>query len=119
MSIQRKLLREAFQTGGRPDLAPVHPGELLKEDFLDPLGISQTQLAQAIGVPINRINEIVKGKRNISPETAWLLAEYFDMSVEYWSNIQQYYDLCQAHAVIANKLAQVRPHAQEMLSQRA
>jgi addiction module HigA family antidote len=86
----------------------VHPGEILLEDFTKPMGISQTELAADIGVPIRRINEICLGKRAISPETAWLLAEYFDMSVEFWAGLQQQYDLHVAELTIADKLRRVR-----------
>lgn len=76
-----------------PFMAPVHPGEMLREDFLEPLGISQYRLAQAIGVPARRINEIVHGTRRISADTALRLSRYFRMSDGFWMNLQAHYDL--------------------------
>jgi addiction module HigA family antidote len=76
-----------------PIMAPVHPGEMLMEDFLEPLGITQYRLAQAIGVPARRINEIVHGSRRISADTALRLSRYFGMSDGFWLNLQGHYDL--------------------------
>lgn len=73
--------------------APITPGEILKEDFLDPLGISQYRLAQATGLPATRIGEIVRGKRRITPETALRLSRALGLSDRYWINIQADYDL--------------------------
>jgi len=72
---------------------PTHPGEILSEEFLLPLGITQVELARHIGVPVQRINELVRGKRGVSPESAWLLAQAFDTSPEFWINIQTAFDL--------------------------
>jgi antitoxin HigA-1 len=72
---------------------PTHPGEILLEEYLKPLGLSQVAFAEHIGVPVQRINEIVRGKRGITPETAWLLAEAFGTSPEFWLNLQTNYDL--------------------------
>jgi antitoxin HigA-1 len=74
-------------------MAPVHPGEILMEEFLEPMGISQYRLSKDIGVPPRRINEIVHGKRAISADTALRLARYFGMSETFWSNLQVHYDL--------------------------
>ena len=76
-----------------PIMAPIHPGEMLMEDFLKPLGVSQYRLAQAIGVPARRINEIVHGTRRISADTALRLSRYFGMSDGFWMNLQGHYDL--------------------------
>ncbi len=76
-----------------PIMAPVHPGEMLMEDFLEPLGITQYRLAQAIGVSARRINEIVHGGRRISADTALRLSRYFGMSDGFWLNLQSHYDL--------------------------
>jgi addiction module HigA family antidote len=76
-----------------PIMAPIHPGETLMEDFLEPLGVSQYRLAQAIGVPARRINEIVHGTRRISADTALRLSRYFGMSDGFWLNLQGHYDL--------------------------
>lgn len=70
-----------------------HPGEILKQDFLDPLGITQTQLAKHLGIPIQRVNELVRGKRGITPDTAWLLAKALSTPPEFWMNLQVNYDL--------------------------
>ncbi len=75
------------------DFGPVHPGEVLKEDFLKPSGLSQNALAKAIGVPPIRISQIVRGKRAITPETALRLARYFGTSPEFWLGMQAHYDL--------------------------
>ena len=74
-------------------MAPVHPGEILKEDFLMPMGISQYRLSKDISVPPRRINEIVHGKRAISANTALRLSKYFGTSERFWLNIQAKFDL--------------------------
>ena len=74
-------------------LAPIHPGEVLAEEFLKPMALSQNRLALDIRVPARRINEIVHGKRRISPDTALRLARYFDMSPQFWLGLQMDYDL--------------------------
>lgn len=74
-------------------LAPVHPGEILLLEFLQPLGVSQYRLAKDISVPPRRINEIVKGKRSITANTALRLARYFATSERFWLNLQSHYDL--------------------------
>ena len=74
-------------------LAPIHPGEILLEEFLEPMGISQYRLAKDISVPPRRINEIVKGKRAITANTALRLSRYFGMSERFWLNLQTRYDL--------------------------
>ena len=70
-----------------------HPGVILLKEFLEPLGLSQKALATHIGIPVQRINEIVRGKRGVSPDTAWLLSEAFNMSPEFWLNLQATHDL--------------------------
>jgi addiction module HigA family antidote len=74
-------------------MSPVHPGEILLEDFLRPLGLSQYRLAQGLSVPPRRINEIVLGKRSISADTALRLARFFGTSERFWLNLQNGYDL--------------------------
>jgi len=74
-------------------LPPIHPGEILMEEFLKPLGISQYKLAKDINVPARRINEIVHGKRSISADTALRLSRYFKLSERFWLNLQAQYDL--------------------------
>lgn len=72
---------------------PTHPGEILLEEFLVPYGLTQITFARHIGVPVQRINEIVQGKRGITPETAWLFAQAFGTAPEFWANLQMAYDL--------------------------
>jgi addiction module HigA family antidote len=74
-------------------LDPIHPGEILDEEFLTPLEISQYRLAKDVSVPARRINEIVQGKRGISADTALRLARYFGTSERFWINLQSHYDL--------------------------
>jgi len=74
-------------------LDPIHPGEILAEEFLGPLEISQYRLAKDVSVPARRINEIVQGKRGISADTALRLARYFGTSERFWINLQSHYDL--------------------------
>lgn len=72
---------------------PTHPGEILLEEFLEPLGVTQVALAKHIGVPVQRINEIVRRKRGVTPETAWLLSQALDTTPEFWVNLQASHDL--------------------------
>ncbi len=74
-------------------LPPIHPGEILNEEFLEPMGISQYRLAKSLSVPARRINEIVHGKRAITADTAIRLARYFGTSPQFWMNLQGRYDL--------------------------
>jgi addiction module HigA family antidote len=74
-------------------LTPIHPGEILLEEFLKPMGISQYRLSKDISVPPRRINEIVLGKRAVTPDTALRLARYFGLSERFWMNLQARYDL--------------------------
>ena len=74
-------------------LPPIHPGEVLLTEFLEPMQLSQYALAKAIGVPARRINEIVLGKRSISPDTALRLSRHFGLSERFWLNLQTRYDL--------------------------
>ena len=74
-------------------LSPIHPGEILMEEFLKSMGISQYRLAKDINVPARRINEIVQGKRSITPDTALRLSRYFGLSERFWINLQARYDL--------------------------
>ena len=72
---------------------PSHPGEILQEHFLEPLGLTQVALSEHLGVPVQRINEIVRGKRGVTPESAWLLAQAFDTTPEFWISLQTNHDL--------------------------
>ncbi len=75
---------------------PIHPGEILLEEFLRPLGLSQAALARHLGISVVRVNEIINGKRGISAETAWLLAGAFGTTPQLWINLQTNYDLATA-----------------------
>lgn len=70
-----------------------HPGTILLKEYLEPMGLTQKKLADHLDIPIQRINEIVRGKRGISPDTAWLLSGAFDTSPEFWLNLQSMHDL--------------------------
>ena len=72
---------------------PTHPGEILLEDFLKPLGVSQVALAEHLDIPVQRINELVRGKRGVTPATAWLLAGALGTTPEFWINLQANHDL--------------------------
>ena len=85
-------------------LAPIHPGEILLEEFLKPMGISQYRLAKDINVPARRINEIVKGKRAITPNTALRLSRYFGLSERFWINLQSRYALETEKDKLKNRL---------------
>lgn len=89
-----------------------HPGEILSEDFLKPMGISQYALAKAIGVPPRRINEIVHGKRGITVDTALRLAAFFGTDAQSWINLQSHYDTEQARESLSAVLAGIKPHRQ-------
>ena len=78
--------------------AATHPGQILLKEFLDPLGLTQAKLATALHIPQNRVNELVRGKRGVTPETALLLSQYFGNSAEFWMNLQTSYDLTRARA---------------------
>jgi len=88
-------------------ISPIHPGEVLDEEFLKPMGISQYRLAKDISVPARRINEIVHGNRAITADTALRLGRYFKMSPEFWLNLQAIYDLEVEKEKLAGKLAQM------------
>ncbi len=85
-------------------IKPTHPGEILREEFLKPMGISAYRLAKDIGVPVNRITAITKKECAISPETARLLARYFKVSDELWLNLQTHYDMELAKDSLKDKL---------------
>lgn len=92
-------------------LQPVHPGEVLQEEFLKPMGLSQNRLALDIGVPARRINEIVLGKRGATADTALRLARYFGMSAQFWLGLQLDYELDRASDKLSKRLErEVRIH---------
>ena len=96
----------------KKDLKPVHPGEVLLEEFLKPMNLSQNRLALDIGVPPRRINEIVLGKRSITADTALRLGRYFKMSPQFWLGLQMDYDLDITADALASRLnREVKTHA--------
>ena len=86
---------------------PVHPGQVLLHDFLLPLGLSQVGLARHLGISTVRVNELTRGKRGITAETAWLLSEAFGSSPQFWLNLQSAFDLKQAESESAARIAEV------------
>ncbi|MFZ5921636.1 MAG: HigA family addiction module antitoxin, partial [Chloroflexota bacterium] len=90
---------------------PTHPGEMLLEEFLNPMGISQKDLADNIEVPYQRINEIVNGRRGITPSTALRLAKFFDMSADFWMNLQLRWDLYFAQQAENKVLDRIQPYS--------
>ena len=90
-------------------ITPIHPGEILMEEFLEPLQVSQNRLAVAIGVPPRRINEIVHGKRRVTADTALRLARYFGTTDRFWLNLQTRYDLETEKDHLGPALEQIQP----------
>src|SRR3954451_1764095 len=88
----------------RRKLAPIHPGEILREEFLEPLGLSQYRLGKDVSVPPRRINEIVRGTRGITADTALRLGRYFGTSERFWVNLQAHYDLEREKDRLGNRL---------------
>jgi addiction module HigA family antidote len=78
------------------DRTPTHPGVILSQELLAPLHVSQAVLAAHLGVPVQRVNELVRGKRGVTPQTAWLLAQDFNTTPEYWTNLQAAHDLARS-----------------------
>lgn len=90
-------------------IEPIHPGEILMEDFIEGFGITQNKLAVSIGVPPRRINEIVHGKRGITADTAIRLARYFGTSEEFWMNLQSNYELRIERRSLRDRVAAITP----------
>lgn len=90
---------------------PIHPGEILMEDFIELFGITQHKLSVAIGVPPRRVNEIVHGKRAITADTALRLGKYFGVDPQFWLNLQSRYDLELAEDNVADGIEAIRPLA--------
>jgi len=96
----------------RASMKPVHPGKILKEEFLDPLGVSAYRLAKDINVPINRIAAIVSGRRAITADTALRFARYFGTDAQSWINLQAGYDLASARRAVGKRIdREVKPRA--------
>jgi addiction module HigA family antidote len=106
--------KSSITTRKRPqaDFPPTHPGDVLREDFLKPLGLSQYKLAKALGIPQVRVGNIVNGKRAVTPDTALRLARFFKTSPEFWLGMQATYDLELARDRSGKEIeAQIRPFA--------
>jgi len=88
---------------------PTHPGEMLMEEFLTPMGLTQRNLADAIHVPYQRVNDIVNGRRGITPSTALRLAKYFNTSTDFWMNVQLRWDLYFARQMEEKVLSTIQP----------
>ena len=86
-----------------------HPGEILQEEFLEPLGLSRNALAQAIGVPSNRISELVRGRRGVTADTDLRLARYFGLSEGYWLRLQNAYDMMEARREAGRAISRIKP----------
>lgn len=94
------------------DMPPIHPGEILRDDFLTPMSITQYRLAKSIGVSQRRIGEIISGKRAITADTALRLARFFGTDAQSWMNLQTHYDLSVAEEKLSDRLdKEVREHA--------
>lgn len=89
---------------------PTHPGEMLLEEFLNPMGLTQRELADAIGVPYQRVNEIVNGRRGITPSTALRLAQFFGTSTGFWMNGQMRWDLYHARVAEEKEIRRIKPY---------
>lgn len=89
---------------------PTHPGEMLREEFLDPMGITQRELANGIQVPYQRVNELINGKRGVTPSTALRLGKYFGTTAGFWMNLQLRWDLYRAQKAEAGQLKKIKPH---------
>jgi addiction module HigA family antidote len=93
------------------DRPPTHPGEMLLEEFIIPMGLTQQEVARAIRVPYQRVNEICNSRRGITPSTALRLAKFFDMSPDFWLNLQLRWDLYHALQKEVRDLDQIQPYA--------
>lgn len=94
------------------DIPPVHPGEILKAEFLEPLDLSVNALSRAIGVPRTRLNDIVLGRRGITADTALRLARYFGVSAQFWMNLQSHFEIEAAEEALGERLIrEIRPRA--------
>jgi antitoxin HigA-1 len=98
---------------------PTHPGEMLREEFLQPLNLTQKQLADSIQVPYQRINEIVSGKRGVTPSTALRLAKYFGTSPDFWLNLQIKFDLYSAQKKEKEVLTRIKQMKQSSVKEAA
>ncbi len=106
------MMTHKTKTAKRRDIPPIHPGEVLAQDFMKPLGITEYRLAKETSVPPRRFNLIVKGRQSITADTALRLGRYFGMEAQFWMNLQARYDLEVAEIELGKRLArEVRPRA--------
>ena len=103
------LVQKGLRSLTTTKIAPIHPGEVLMEDFIEGFGITQHKLAVAIGVPPRRINEIVHGKRGITADTAMRLSRYFGTTPGFWMNLQMRYELDRAEDTLGDTLSGIVP----------
>ena len=103
------MMSRSSTTTDADRIDPIHPGEVLMDDFIEGFGITQNKLATAIGVPPRRINEIVHGKRGITADTAVRLAKYFGTSAELWMNLQSHYELRLERRALREQLDSIVP----------
>ena len=96
--------------------APTHPGEMLFEEFLKPMGLTQRELADAIKVPYQRINEIINGRRGMTPSTALRLSKFFNVSAEFWMNLQLRWDLYFTRQSESSELKSIKPKSSHLVS---
>lgn len=99
-----------------PNRAPTHPGEILLKDFLEPMGVTQRELADALHVPYQRINELVNGKRGVTPSSALRLSAFFGNSTEFWLNLQQSWDIYHAMQEEADEIKSINRFRRCVLS---
>ena len=92
-----------------------HPGEILQEEFLGPLGLSQNALAEAIGVPANRINEVIRARRGITADTDLRLSRFFKLSEGYWLRLQNSYDIMEARRKVGKSVSRIKPYTALLL----
>jgi addiction module HigA family antidote len=90
--------------------SPTHPGEMLLKEFLEPMGITQRELAEQIRVPYQRVNELINGRRGVSPSTALRLAKFFGVSADFWLNLQLRWDLYHAQKIESEILNQINQY---------
>jgi len=112
------MLKSRTMTRQRERMSPkkiklTHPGRILRQEFMEPVGLTAYALAKALDVPLPRVNDIVREKRAISPEMAVLLSTYFGTSDGYWMNLQSYYDLENAKDRVAKHAARIQPHPRD------
>src|SRR4051812_24564328 len=113
VAVESWLCRERGMAMATKRLKLTHPGKILRDEFMYPIGLTAYALAKALGVPLPRVNDIVREKRAISPEMAVLLSTYFGTIDSHWMNLQSYYDLENAKDRVAKHAARIQPHPRD------